>query len=284
MISPSEADYIKNHAYIPEHITDYVVAISGTEPCLSGDYLCYVGKGHLTFVGYSLKGPFREEEMKAALEASIERFGQARIALIAPVISMPNHTCSRRASDRYYKLDLSDIRPDQKLRNAIRRASRELHVERNREWRDEHKKLVSEFLLSHEVDDGARFIFERIPEYVSSVPTALLFSARDRDERLVAFDIAEFGAKDFAFYMFNFTARRYRAPGASDLLLHEVIAAAEEEGKSHINLGLGINAGVTFFKEKWGGAPFLDYEFCLYERSPRSKSKSLFETIMRPPR
>ncbi|MBT9139112.1 MAG: hypothetical protein DDT31_01693 [Syntrophomonadaceae bacterium] len=59
--------------------------------------------------------------------------------------------------------------------------------------------------------------------------------------------------------------------GASDLILYEIIKTAQEMGKSFVNLGLGINEGVAFFKKKWGGSPFLNYEFCLYERTIKDK-------------
>lgn len=35
-----------------------------------------------------------------------------------------------------------------------------------------------------------------------------------------------------------------------------------EQGKSKIHLGLGVNEGIRIFKEKWGGIPFLHYEYC----------------------
>jgi hypothetical protein len=47
-----------------------------------------------------------------------------------------------------------------------------------------------------------------------------------------------------------------------------VIRTAQEQGKRFLNLGLGINAGVRHFKEKWGGTPFLNYEYCRFTISP----------------
>jgi hypothetical protein len=41
-----------------------------------------------------------------------------------------------------------------------------------------------------------------------------------------------------------------------------MIELTREHGKNTINLGLGVNEGIRRFKEKWGGIPFLDYEFC----------------------
>ena len=39
-----------------------------------------------------------------------------------------------------------------------------------------------------------------------------------------------------------------------------------EQGKGVIHLGLGVNKGIRRFKEKWGGIPFLNYEFCEHRR------------------
>jgi hypothetical protein len=64
--------------------------------------------------------------------------------------------------------------------------------------------------------------------------------------------------------MFNFRSETRYVPGASDLLLSAVIGQAIAEEKKYLNLGLGINPGVAFFKEKWGGAVFLPHACCLY--------------------
>jgi hypothetical protein len=263
---------------VPEHITDYVAAISGGEPFLIKDYLCYNSKGVLIFIGYPLKGAFVEGEIKDALDKAIEQARPEQVALIAPAIPQLKYECSKGKADSYYRLDLSNIHIGQKLRNMIKHASRELHCEKRRTLGDEHKQLISEFLNSRKVDEDTQRLFERIPEYVSSVPTAVVFEARDKNGRLIAFDIAEFGAKEYAFYMFNFRSQKDYIAGASDLLLHELIKAAQKEGKSFVNLGLGINEGIVFFKKKWGGAPFLDYKPCNYNLS-NSKIHAFFKFL-----
>lgn len=284
MITPAEENYIKSHAYLPEHIPDYVTAISKTEPYLFNDYLYYHGKEQMIFIGYPLKVPEGGKDMEEVLYHAVKRAQPKYIALAAPVISSPDllrdwDICYRGASDHYYRLDLSRFCTNKKVKNMIRRASREVNIGKSKEVEDEHLMLISEFLNSHEIDDTPRYIFERIPKYLSSSPTAWVFSARDKAKGLVAFDIAEFGAKDYAFYMFNFRLRQHSVPGASDFLLHEVIKAAKEQGKAFLNLGLGINEGVRFFKKKWGGFPFLNYEFCLYKRRHIDRLKSLFEKL-----
>jgi len=57
--------------------------------------------------------------------------------------------------------------------------------------------------------------------------------------------------------------RLQRAParpaGATDLLLSGLLGEAHERGHTRMNLGLGVNEGVGFFKRKWGAVPFLPY-------------------------
>lgn len=272
MITPAEEDYINSRAYLPEHLPGYVTAISETEPYLINDYLCYYSaRGYLIFVGYPLKASAADGDVQEILDQAVRRFKPKYVALIAPKISIPRKDCHKSASDCYYRLDISNLHINQKLRNMIRHASRELCIEKSQKLEDEHLLLLSEFMDSHKIDADTRYIFERIPKYLSSVSTAWVFSARNEDKKLVAFDIAEFGAKDYAFYMFNFMSRQRQAPGASDLILYEIIKTAREMGKPFVNLGLGINGGVVFFKKKWGGSPFLSYEFCLYERTGKDK-------------
>jgi hypothetical protein len=268
MITRAEEDFIKNFAYVPEHMPGYGTAVSGGEPFLLEDYLYYQGQESLIFVGYPLQDPFDERKMEKILAVSLKRFNPARVALIAPSISRRDG--ERRDSDAYYKLDLATLKIPSKVKNMIQRASQELQAEKGREFKNEHRQLVTDFLESRRVSDGTRTIFEKIQEYLTSVPTASIFSARGRSGRLAGFDIAEFGSREYAFYMFNFRSSRDPLPGTSDLLLHELIQEAKHQGKRFLNLGLGVNAGVTYFKRKWGGRPFLNYKFVLF--GPRRTS------------
>ena len=79
--------------------------------------------------------------------------------------------------------------------------------------------------------------------------------------------------------MFNFASREHYIPGASDLLLNELVTIAQQKGKRFINLGLAINKGITFFKQKWGGVPFLNHEFVLYETSRAGIIESLLNRL-----
>jgi len=279
MITSAQQDYIEEHAYVPEHIPHYVTAISQTELFLFRDFLAYAKKNHLIFVGYPLEETFEEKGIKSALEEAIKRLKPESVSLIAPSIpSSLNHGVFP-SSDYYYRLDLSTFSISQKLRNMLSRAGRELSLGKNRSVDEEHKKIVDDFLKTHPVDESTRLIFERIGEYLAASTTTWVFEVRNNRGELVAFDVAEFKPRDYALYMFNFSSEALYVPGASDLLLFEVIKQAKTEKKKYINLGLGINPGVTFFKKKWGGVAFLPYAFCLYHPSRKENLETLLRKL-----
>jgi hypothetical protein len=279
MITVSQQRYIEDYAYVPEHLSHYVTAVSQTEPFLIDDFLVHVKNDHFIFVGYPLRDPWGEKQMVKVLENAVKRFKPKNVALTAPAIPSSLKNCVHSPPDHYYRLDLSSISISQKLRNMLKRAGRELSVETNQKFNEEHRKMIVEFLKAHPVDEATGFIFNRINEYLSSSSTAWVFDARNKRRELVAFDIAEFKPRDYSIYMFNFSSDALYVPGASDLLLSEVIKQAKTERKKYINLGLGINSGVTFFKEKWGGVAFLPYASCLYHSSRKEDLDKLLQKL-----
>ncbi|MFC1879686.1 phosphatidylglycerol lysyltransferase domain-containing protein [Chloroflexota bacterium] len=257
MITPSERAYIRKHAYVPEHLPDYVCAISQTEPFLIGDFVVHVSATHLVFVGYPLQKDQANPQMIAALDQAKARFNPAVTSVIAPDLPPTLEDYTPSPPDEYYRLDLSQLAISKKTRNMLRRARREVSISAGSFGR-EHKKLIKAFLHRSRFDRATRFIFQRASEY-AKCDTAHVYEARTARGDLVAFDIAEFGAQAYAFYMFNFRSRKFKIPGVSDLLLAHIIERAQAEGKRYLNLGLGINAGIAYFKKKWGGTPFLKY-------------------------
>jgi hypothetical protein len=217
--------------------------------------------------------------MAEALGDAVKRLKPESISLIAPSIPSSLNDCIHAPSDQYYRLDLSALSISQKLRNMLSRAGRELSVEKCRNFGKEHKKLIEAFLKTHPVDEATRFVVEKIGDYLSSSTTVWVFDARDNNGELVAFDVAEFKPKNYAIYMFNFSSETFYVPGASDLLLSEVVKQAKTERKKYINLGLGINPGVTFFKKKWGGVVFLPYASCLYHPSRKENLEALIQKL-----
>jgi hypothetical protein len=279
MITPAQRTYIETQAYVPEHLPAYVTAISQAEPYLVEDFVVYVDQNRLVFIGYPLRETFDETRMAEALNETMARFKPGVISVTAPAVPALPGDWEQSPPDSYYRLHLSALSISQKLRNMLNRASREVSVEMNTDFGEEHQKLVTEFLRTHPLDEATRFIFKRIPEYARS-NTAWVFEARNKKSELVAFDVAELGARDYAFYMFNFLSRRHYVPGASDLLLFKVIEQAKAKDKRYINLGLGINPGVTFFKTKWGGTPFLPHISCLHQPARANRWQDIFDSLL----
>jgi hypothetical protein len=255
MLSKSQRDRIFRQAYIPEHLPEYVAAISGTQPYLHGDYLCYARGQHLIFVGYPLGKQSGDTE--TAYESACERFRPHTIALIAPKIWLKSRSDDDRITDYYYRLDLPLGRPDSAVAYMLRRAQREIQIVEGK-FGEEHRRLVQEFISFHEVMHGHQYIFNRIGDYLDNSRSARLLEARKKDD-LVAFTIVDLGSADYAYYMFHFRSSADRVPGASDCLFHEMTVTSEQAQKKALNLGLGISEGNRRFKEKWGGNPFLPH-------------------------
>lgn len=289
MINADERRYIAGRAYVPEHLPAYVTAMTGCQPHLTGDYVFYTCEDRLIFVGYPLGGQYDEAKWLAALEAASVRSrtagGTRLTSIIAPALPAALKASFTAPPDMYYRLDLDSLRPSKKVRNLLHRAERDLSVAAAAATGREHRKLVDEFLAVMPLQEDARFIFERLDRYAGSGLTRtlrthlglrqdrgpgapLVLEARNAAGQLVAFDIAAFSAGEVAFYLFNFRSRNLYVPGASDLLLAQLIAEAQARSLRYVNLGLGINQGVRHFKEKWGATPFLPHHSCVVERRP----------------
>jgi len=267
MITENEERIIFDHACVPEHVPAYVMSVSGAEPFLSSEYLTYVKEDHLTFVGYPLGQTSDKSRLQQALDMAVREWKPAQVAVIgAHAPSLPMKSFDHEEDD-YYRITFANWSMPQKVRNMIHRAEHEVTVAEEKSLGEDHQWLIASFLDKNRISGAMRFVFEKIPHYVSSTATAEVFSARDRENRLVAFDVAELGARDYVFYMFNFRNPETHVPGVSDLLLYEIMKKASDLGKQHVNLGLGVNRGIRFFKKKWGGQAFLAYHYGLYGAS-----------------
>ena len=284
MITAAQRDIIRQRAYVPEHLLDYVTSITRAEPFLIEDYLVYTRRGWLLFVGYALSEDRNlardEERMLRAFEQARAQFSPEVISVDSPALppAMERDCSACSGPDHYYFLELAGLSLGKKLRNLLKRAGRELIVERGKDLEREHKRLIQDFIRSHPLQQGLAQIYRRLPEYVES-GAAWVISARDERGKLSAFDIADFNSQDYAFYLFNFRSCQNYVPGASDLLLSSIIEQARLEGKKAINLGLGINPGVTFFKTKWGGSADLLHWTCIHETPRDERFDSMLDKL-----
>jgi hypothetical protein len=263
MLSSDEQNRIYQQAYVPEHLPGYVTAISGGEPYLFQDYLCYFHRNHLLFVGYPLAD--NPAEVSEVYPAACERFNPDTIALVAgDELALPEVDDTLPA-DRYYRLELPLKPLSPGVAYMVRRAERELKIETGRFGR-QHKKIIKDFIGGQDLSDEQVLIFKRVKNYLKRSKTAHLLEARKKD-RLAAFSIVDMGSARYAFYQFNFRSVGVAVPGASDLLFNEMVRLAQSEGKEAINLGLSVHPGIRRFKEKWGGVPFLNHHSVFIQRS-----------------
>jgi hypothetical protein len=263
MLNSDEQNRIYQQAYVPEHIPDYVAAISGSKPFLFEDYLCFFHNGHLIFIGYPLGE--KPVEISQVYQAACKRFNPHTITLVAEKIFLAQDSYEAQPADRYYrlKLPLDSLDPD--VAYMVRRAERELDVKIGK-FGKQHKTMIKDFIAAHDLTREQVHIFKHVRNYLKRSETALLLEAF-KAGRLVAFSIVDMGSARYAFYQFNFRSSKITVPGASDLLFNEMVRLAQSEGKEAINLGLGVHTGIRRFKEKWGGAPFLKHDSAFIQRT-----------------
>lgn len=257
-------------AVVPEQLTHYVRAVSGRKPTAAGGYVAYLHERHAVLVAYpenglppgeeapldTVSGDFRPVPLTPALE-NLRPHCDA-VTVLAPFRPAEAPTDAVTTRDLYWQIMLPAAMPGQKLRNMMRRAGRDVTVSQEA-WRDDHAALVRRYSESRPLAPGTRSVFGALGAYASGeVGNVALYAARTRDERLAAFLVADYTSLHTAFYMFAFREPD-APPGSADLLLHQLIRTAEEKGHRRVNLGLGINEGIAFFKKKWGASPFLPY-------------------------
>jgi hypothetical protein len=267
VIAPEEEAYILEKAYVPEHIVSLMALISKGDPFLVEDHFGLVKDNWLILVGYPLDQRFSIERSEEVIKHVLETFRPEVLWFIGPEIpaSLLN-TCQERETDQYYRLDLEKVKVKASLKRAVDKASQELTVERGRSISKEHQALISELLKREELQPRIRELYRAMPDYIGRSSTACVLNARDKKGRLCAFYVVDLAAGGFSTYILGSYSKRNYVPHASDLLFLEMIELTREHGKDIIHLGLGVNEGIRRFKEKWGGVPFLNYEFCEHRR------------------
>lgn len=278
MLSEDEKQYVNENAYIPEHLPDYFVPFSGMEPFLEGTYLYYRSEDVISFIGYPLDAvvPAAENHapdsgLDSVLEAVIAGGRPKTLSIVAPrmpAIDEYEPDAETGEQDAYSLLDLQTVNPASKARNMVRRAARELSVVEGKAFTAEHRDVLEGFLRRKQFPDMVADFYRRLPNYLAHSPGARTLEARHRKSgQLAGFVVAELGGGDFSFYLFNITRDDGKSvPGTSDLLVGEMTDLAGHAGKRYINMGLGVNEGVRWFKRKWGAADFLNYAFLSYQR------------------
>ena len=271
MLSPNENEYILKNAKVPEHIPALMAGISQADLFLIDPFLCLAKDDWLIFVGYPLEGDFSEDSFSPALEKAMAQVHPLHTWFIAPEISATLLPKIRsRESDFYYRLGLQSPQISSRLLRAVEKAAQDLTVSSSRVFSEEHIALTEEFLQRQELPPRVYQLYLRMKDYLAFSESSLLISAWDREKRLSAYYVLELGAEKFLTYVVGCHSKANDVPHASDFLFWEMVEVARKNQKEYIHLGLGVNDGIARFKKKWGGVPFLKYEFG--EISPAEKS------------
>lgn len=261
--NPTDERYALAHAYVPEQIPSMMAAISHATPFLIEDYLGFAKDDWVIFVGYPLRTQFAAAHCGELVARTLELRRPDYLWFIGPEIPASlAQSCRVRQSDQYLRLDLAQTTITSSLQREINQAARTLTVERSRTFTREHHSLVDELMRREKLPPMIAELYRAMPDYVARCETARALNARDARGKLTAFFIVELAAEQFDTYMLGCHSKKNYTPHASDLLFAEMIAFARERGKPGINLGLGVNEGIRRFKMKWGGRPYLNYEFC----------------------
>lgn len=272
---------IEAAAVAPDQLVSYVKAISGLQSEICHKYVLHtVGEaGVLVAFPESLedlegaRGELFKKDLDAAVEVALARSGLRNIAVLAPVVPDLAPENAKKKTDRYWKLDLPSKEPGQKLRNQLKSVRAKARFGKEK-WDRDCAILAREFCERKKLDESTRFLFERLDSYLADCRNAVLYTARDVEGTLQACAIADYSALSVAFYMFAF-GRKDAPPGTADALLWEVAKDAEARGFRILNLGLGINPGIEFFKKKWGAEPY----FQLVETEWEIRKKGFFKRI-----
>jgi len=195
--------------------------------------------------------------MSQAVEETLKIPGLRKITVIGPSRPLQAPGNIRSGRDDYFVLPVPAPSPAAKLGNLLRRADRELTIEHGGRFDQDHQALVDRYLAERTLAAGTRQIFRQIPRYLQASPASLIVSARTCDRRLAAFAVGEYASLHTALFMFCFRDPALAPPGSADRVFSGLLEEAARRGQTRMNLGLGIHAGIRFFKRKWGARCFL---------------------------
>jgi hypothetical protein len=257
MIGPDRLDRVGADAVVPEQVIPYVRSVAESRPLMLGACVGYESEGQIVLIGYPLHDPRDGEAMSRAVDLALKIPGLRKITIIGPSRPPQAPEKIRSTEDGYHVLPIPAPPPAAKLKNLLRRAGRELTIEQGRRFDDDHRKLVDLYLSERTLTAGTRHIFRQIPGYIETSPGSLMVSARTAGGQLAAFAVGEYASLHTAFFMFCFRDPSLAPPGSADLVFSALLEEAARRGQTRMNLGLGVNEGIRFFKGKWGARFFL---------------------------
>lgn len=262
-LNSGEVAYCEQRAYVPEHLPAMMAAISHAQPFMADAYLGFARQNWLIFVGYPLEGFFSAPTCQKAVAAAQRAYQPEHLWFIGPEIPPDLAAAAENCeSDEYLNLATQDWHPPGALLRQVRKAASHLSVNATRVYSQEHIEIAEELIARRQMTPMVVELYRAMPHYVPACPTAMVLEARDPEGCLAAFYVIERSATNFDAYILGAFSTHHYVSHASDLLFYSMVLRARSAGKPAVNLGLGVNPGIRQFKQKWGGKPYLPYEFC----------------------
>lgn len=263
--SGESLSWLTAQARVPEHILPYVRAVSDVRLRECGGFAAWLSGGSLVLAGFDPYGEagcdlmseptsdFRKR-VNAAVELALAERDVERLTVLSTFRPDAAPANASVEHDSWWGLDLP---PDglftlqhlpQKTRNMVSRGLSAVRI-LPESWTAEHAALVAHYLRVRPLPPGTRSLFLRLAAYAET-SGALLLSARTLDNTLQAFTIGDVSALETVFYLFAFR-KPSCPPGGADALFFSLACEASRRGHLRLNMGLGIDAGIGFFKRKW---------------------------------
>ncbi len=268
--------YINAQAMTPDQLLGYVSAVSGVQSELMNDYVVHKQGENTVLVGYSLQNPNNTEYLNTCIEKIIAKNDTHILTVLAPIrpsLAPTNATSSEQ--DAYWLLALPPTKLTVKVRNMLARSEREIYITKAQgqgAWTGAHQELMLNYIRKKGMEAALCSIMQRLSTYLITSKETMLFSAYSKDsEQLLACALGDFSSFSTAFYMFAFRQDN-ASPGVADAVFFELLNEAQSRGHSQCNLGLGINAGIRFFKQKWGAVPSLPFVQTTWQIENKNKS------------
>ncbi len=272
---------ILNLAQVPEHSVNFMQAVSGGNAFVQDDYLCFSADDWLTIIGYPLKGEYSHESFLSAKHKAIEQSQAASCFCVAPDLppSLQEYVEER---DSFYTLPSSAKIPP-KLMGPIAKAKGKLKVELGNTFTAEHRRLWTEFMSRVPLKSKVRSLFASTAQVMAqNLDELFLLNAWNAEGHLVASLLLDFAPQNFCAYILGAHSKTHYTPHAADLLFAKMVELSKEKNKEYIHLGLGVNAGITRFKKKWGGTKSLPFVMASWQEAGAQDSlKFHAQTILK---
>lgn len=257
-------------AVVPEHSAPFMQAVSGGRVLTVDNFVFYAAEDWLMAIAYPLRdgGEYSHQRFEAALSGALRETGATACFAVGPDLP-PRLADNVLERDEFYTLP-ADAPVPPRLRSPVRKARERLRIDETREFGPQHRRLWAEFMGRAVLRANVRELFARTPQMLAAEGADVRLLNAWEGDRLVACLVLDYSTPAFVSYIVGARSRSHPVPHAGDALFAVMLEKARAAGCDFVQLGLGVNEGITRFKRKWGGAPQLPYVMAQWQERPRA--------------